>query len=164
MDTSPKPFSTISHLKETLHPSETPSRPTLVERPRALGRGKGPFTPPKPPLLMNDATYAMEQVMSIIKEEDINDCDEYALTTIGESRLHDLAKVFPLHPSFFLFFFLTLAACPLHTHSLLIHLLTHLLLTHLFICFSSYGENEDSWVKVWGLWGPNGQHSKACEK
>ena len=39
--------------------------------------------------------------MSIIKEEEIDGCDKYAPTTIGEFGLHDLAKVFPLH-----FFFL----------------------------------------------------------
>ena len=47
--------------------------------------------------------------MSIIKEEDINDCDEYAFTAIGESGLHDLAKVFPFHfffSFFFIFFFI----------------------------------------------------------
>ncbi|KAK9998088.1 hypothetical protein SO802_017691 [Lithocarpus litseifolius] len=64
-----------------------------VKRSRAPGRGKGPLTPPKPPLLVNNATYAVEQVMSIIKEEDIYDCDEYAPVAIGESRLHDLVKV-----------------------------------------------------------------------
>nr|POE53759.1 hypothetical protein CFP56_23299 [Quercus suber] len=31
--------------------------------------------------------------MSIIKEEDIDDCDEYAPAAIGESGLHDLAKI-----------------------------------------------------------------------
>nr|POF05074.1 hypothetical protein CFP56_35635 [Quercus suber] len=77
---------------ETPHPFETPGRPASVERPRALGRGKGPLTPPKPPLLVNDATYAVEQVMSIIKDEDIDDCDEYAPVAIRESGLHDLAK------------------------------------------------------------------------
>uniref|UniRef100_A0A7N2R4R3 Uncharacterized protein n=1 Tax=Quercus lobata TaxID=97700 RepID=A0A7N2R4R3_QUELO len=94
VDTSPKPFGTITHPKETpSHPSMTPSRLASVECPRAPSRGKGPLTPPKPPLLINDATYAVEQVKSIIKEEDIDDCDKYAPTTIEESGLHDLAKV-----------------------------------------------------------------------
>ena len=79
----------------------TPGHLASVEHPRAPGRGKGPLTPPKPPLLINDATYAVERIMSIIKEEEIDGCDKYAPTTIGESGLHDLAKVFPLH-----FFFL----------------------------------------------------------
>ena len=81
-----------------------PSRSASIKHPRAPGRGNGPFTPPKPPLLINDDTYAVERVMSIIKEEDINDCDEYASTAIGESGLHDLAKVFPFN-FFFSFFF-----------------------------------------------------------
>lgn len=71
--------------------------PASVERLRALGRGKGPLTPPKPPLLVNDATYVMEQVMSIIKEEDIDDCDEYDPGAIRESGLYEFVKVFPLH-------------------------------------------------------------------
>ena len=62
-----------------------------------LAREKGPFTPPKSPLLVNDATYAVKRVMSIIKEEDIDDCDKYAPIAIRESGLHDLAKVFPFH-------------------------------------------------------------------
>nr|XP_023912936.1 uncharacterized protein LOC112024543 [Quercus suber] len=91
VDTSQKPFGTITHPKETpTYPSVIPGRLASVEHPRAPGRGKGPFTPPKPPLLVNDDTYAMERVISIIKE-DINDC-EYALTAIGESGLHNLAK------------------------------------------------------------------------
>uniref|UniRef100_A0A7N2LHS7 Uncharacterized protein n=1 Tax=Quercus lobata TaxID=97700 RepID=A0A7N2LHS7_QUELO len=93
VDTSLKPFGTITRPKETpSHPLVTPGCLVFVERPRAPGRGKGPLTPPKPPLLINDATYIVERVMSIIKEEDIDDCDEYAPTAIGESRLHDLAK------------------------------------------------------------------------
>ena len=39
----------------------------------------------------------MEQVMSIIKEEDIDDCDEYDPGAIRESGLHEFVKVFPLH-------------------------------------------------------------------
>jgi len=98
VDTSQKPFGTITHSKETpIYPLVIPSRPAFVEHPRAPGRGKGPFTPPKPPLLLNDDIYAVERVMSIIKEEDINDCDEYAPTAFGESGLHDLAKVFLFH-------------------------------------------------------------------
>lgn len=107
VDTSPKPFGTITRLNETpSHPSVTPGCPTFVERPRAPGRRKGPLTPPKPPLLVNDATYAVEQVISIIKEEDIDDCDEYDPVAIGEFGLQDLAKVFPLH--FFILFYLFL--------------------------------------------------------
>nr|POE91132.1 hypothetical protein CFP56_14581 [Quercus suber] len=93
VDTSPKPFGTITRPRKTpLHPFMTPSHLASVERHRVPSRGKGPFTPPKPPLLMNDATYVVEQVMSIIKEEDIDDCDEYATVAIGEFGLHDLAK------------------------------------------------------------------------
>ena len=119
VDTSPKPFGTITRPKDTpSHPSVTPSRLALVECPRAPSRGKGPLTPPKPPLLINDATYVVEQVKSIIKEEDIDDCDEYAPTTIEESGLHDLAKVFPLHLHFFFYKFFNFSCSSLSYSSL----------------------------------------------
>ena len=127
MDTSPKPFGTITHPKETpSHHSVTPGRPASTKHPRAPGREKGPLTPPKSPLLINDATYAMERVMSIIKEEDINDCDEFALTTIGESGLHDLAKVLS---SYFTSLFCLSIIC--------------LSFIQLLVCLSSNGEDED---------------------
>ena len=98
MDTSLKPFGTITCLKETTsQPSVPPGLLAFVDRSRAPGRGKGPITPPKPPLLVDDATYAVEQVMFIIKEGDIDDCDEYAPGAIGASGLHEFVKVFPLH-------------------------------------------------------------------
>nr|POE97689.1 hypothetical protein CFP56_06502 [Quercus suber] len=94
VDTSSKPFGTITCLKETpSHPLVTPGLLASIKCLRAPGRGKGPLTAPKPPILVNDSTYDMEQVMSIIKEEDIDDCDEYAPGAIGESRLHEFVKI-----------------------------------------------------------------------
>lgn len=74
--------------------------------------------------------------MSIIKDKDINNCDEYALAVIGEFGLHNLAKAFPLHP----FFLEAPVTCPLLTRPIL----TRPLLTRLLVCHSSDGENEDS--------------------
>nr|POF18990.1 hypothetical protein CFP56_26422 [Quercus suber] len=97
VETSLKPFRTITRLKETpSHPSMTLGHPASIECPRAPGKGKGPFIPPKPPLLVNDATYAVEQVISIIKEEDINDCDEFTPIAIGESGCIILPRYCPL--------------------------------------------------------------------
>ena len=127
VDTSSKPFETITRPKETpSHPLMTPGCLAFVECPRAPGKGKGPLTPPKPPLLVNDATYAMEQVMSIIKEEDINDCDEFTPAAIGESGLHDLAKVLS---SYFTSLFCLSIIC--------------LSFIQLLVCLSSNGGDED---------------------
>lgn len=73
--------------------SSTLARLASVDRLRVHGKGKGPFTPPKPPLLIQDASYAVEQAFSIIKEEDIDNCDEYAPGSINESELQGLIKV-----------------------------------------------------------------------
>ena len=95
MDTSPQTFGTVTHPMKTSNcPSSSTTRPISSNHPRAPGRGKGPFTPPpKPPLLVHDASFAVKQTLSIIREEDIDDCDEYAPTSIREFGLHDLAKV-----------------------------------------------------------------------
>ncbi|XP_030967464.1 uncharacterized protein LOC115987987 isoform X1 [Quercus lobata] len=93
VDTSPKTFGTITRPKETPnHPSSTPACSASVDRLRVHDKGKGPFTPPKPPLLVQDASYAVEQALFIIKNEDIDDCDEYATSSIIVSELHDLIK------------------------------------------------------------------------
>nr|POE53760.1 hypothetical protein CFP56_23300 [Quercus suber] len=61
VDTFQKPSRTITCSKETpSHPLVTLGCLASVEHLRALGRGNGPLTPPKPPLLVNDATYAVE--------------------------------------------------------------------------------------------------------
>nr|POE54690.1 hypothetical protein CFP56_25050 [Quercus suber] len=96
MDTSPQTFGTVTRPMETPNrPSSTTTRPVSSNHPRAPSREKVPFTPPpKPPLLVHDASFAMKQALSIIREEeDIDDCDEHAPASIRESRLHDFAKV-----------------------------------------------------------------------
>ena len=61
--------------------------------------------PLKPRLLLEDASYAMEQVSSIVKKENIGDCDEFAPTSIEEAVFHDLAKVLlPITLSYFVTF------------------------------------------------------------
>ena len=88
MDTSPHTFGTITHPKETPnHPSSTTTYPISLNHLRAPSRGKGH------PLLVHDASFAVKQALSIIREEDIDDCDEYTPTSIGESGLHDLTKL-----------------------------------------------------------------------
>ncbi|KAL0004893.1 hypothetical protein SO802_012454 [Lithocarpus litseifolius] len=94
MDTSPQTFGTVTRPMETPNrPSSTITCPVSSNHPRAPGRGKGPFTPPlKPPLLVHNTFFAVKQALSIIREEDIDDCDEYALASTRESGLHDLTK------------------------------------------------------------------------
>ena len=42
----------------------------------------------------NDTFFSFNT--SIVKKEDIDDCDEFAPASIGEAVFHDLAKVFTL--------------------------------------------------------------------
>ncbi|KAK9984321.1 hypothetical protein SO802_033846 [Lithocarpus litseifolius] len=94
MGISPQTFRTVTCPKETPNrPSSSITHPVSSNHSRASSRGKGPLTPPpKRPLLVHDASFAMKQALSIIRKEYIDDCDVYTLASIGEFGLHDLTK------------------------------------------------------------------------
>lgn len=97
MDTSPKTFGTVTRPKETPKcPSSTPARPASVDHLRVHDKENGHLTPPKPPLLIQDASYAVEQALSIIKKEDIDDIVmSMLLLLLGSPGCMTSSKYFP---------------------------------------------------------------------
>ena len=111
VDTSPQTFGIVTRPMETPNrPSSTTIRSISSNHLRAPSRGKGPFTPPpKPLLLVHDTSFVEKQALSIIREEDIDDYDEYVPNSIKESGLHDFTKVTLI----FFQFIRSFSICPL---------------------------------------------------
>ena len=59
--------------------------------------GKGPIVPGPVQRLVTHKDYTIEMVTSIIKEMDLDPCDEHSSEDLGVSGLYDLSRVCPHH-------------------------------------------------------------------
>ena len=71
---------------------------TPVKHEAGKGLMKGPSSEPKkpPPLLRDDAGYALEKLSSLLTSEDYEDLGNHSTDAMGETSLFSIAQVIPV--------------------------------------------------------------------
>lgn len=84
----------------TVSATTDPKKSPLVRKDKGLMTGQVPVAEKHPILFHEDSQYALEQLLSIIKDDDYEALSNHAAEAMGETGLFSIAQVHPF-PSFF---------------------------------------------------------------